>query len=385
MSRERDVHVADTTPAGRILDLDAFRQALELGKSSDSPYRPWVVRLEGDQRERLAAACDAHQIRLLDTIDRQLAEWAAVRYPGQSSGRVHFLRDTISAAGGLAAVGNWVYLPWEATIAHLLDRDAYFAVVTSRNADKITTDEQRLFRTKRVGVIGLSVGGEAAVTIAQEHLCGEVVLADFDRLDLSNLNRLNAGFEDLGQNKAVIAARRIARINPYLPVIVWEDGVTAATLADFMTGLDLLVEECDNLEMKREARRIARAYGVNVVYAADERGFLSVEPYALWPELAPFHGRTMPPATRREAFPTAPAFFRALTHWMGGWESISERSRNSLERVGQALCGYPQLASEARYAAGQIGHVARRLLLGERVLPFVGNLDVADFLPAAPP
>jgi hypothetical protein len=74
---------------------------------------------------------------------------------------------------------------------------------------------------------------------------------------------------------------------------------------------------------------------------------------------------------------------RALTEWMGGWESISERSRRSLVQIGTSTSGYPQLASEARYAAGQIGHVARRLLLGERLPPFIGHLDLAELLPSA--
>jgi tRNA threonylcarbamoyladenosine dehydratase len=367
------------------LDLEGFGRALESVRSSPDPqYRPWVVHLVADQAEPLATLCDAYRVRLIDTIDRQLTELAAIRFPGQPAARHRFIVDTVTAAGGSAAVGNWVYLPWEAKIAHLLDGDSYFEVITNRNADKITADEQRLLRTKRVGVLGLSVGGEAAVTLAQEHLCGEIVLADFDRLDLSNLNRLNAGFDELGHNKAIIAARRIAKINPYLPVIVFADGVTTETLGDFLGRLDLLVEECDNLEIKREARAQARTRGLNVVYAADERGFLSVEPYACWPELEPFHGRATPPNVKRAAFASPLEFFHALTDWMGGWDQISERSRSSLERVGETVCGYPQLASEARYAAGQIGHVARRLLLSERVLPFVGNLDLAEFLPAAP-
>lgn len=73
----------------------------------------------------------------------------------------------------------------------------------------------------------------------------------------------------------------------------------------------------------------------------------------------------------------------ALTEWMGGWDCISERSRRSLDQMGETLCGYPQLASEARYAAGQIGHVVRRLLLGERLRPFMGHLDLEDLLPSA--
>jgi hypothetical protein len=73
---------------------------------------------------------------------------------------------------------------------------------------------------------------------------------------------------------------------------------------------------------------------------------------------------------------------KALSLWMGGWENLSDRTQSSIERVGDTLCGYPQLASEARYAAGQIGHVVRRLLLGERTPPFIGNLDLADLVPS---
>jgi tRNA threonylcarbamoyladenosine dehydratase len=117
------------------------------------------------------------------------------------------------------------------------------------------------------------------------------------------------------------------------------------------------------------------------VFAADKRGFLSVEPYADWPELQPFHGRIAGPQPARETYPTRLAFMRALTEWMGGSSRISGRSRRSLEQIGVTLCGYPQLASEARSAAGQIGHVVRRLLLDERIPPYIGNMDLDDMLP----
>ena len=119
-----------------------------------------------------------------------------------------------------------------------------------------------------------------------------------------------------------------------------------------------------------------------MVYAADERGFLSVEPYQYWPALQPFHGLVETAPRARDRYSNARDFLKALTEWLGGWRNISERSQRSLEGVGETLCGYPQLASEARYAAGQIGHVARRLLLGEHVYPFVGNLDLAQYVSA---
>jgi hypothetical protein len=132
--------------------------------------------------------------------------------------------------------------------------------------------------------------------------------------------------------------------------------------------------------MKHAVRERARKLRLNVIFAGDERGFLSVEPYREQPELPPFHGRIEGRQPPRESFPDRLSFLKALAEWLGGWDQISERSRLSLERVGDTLVGYPQLASEARFAAGQLGHVARRLLLGEKLPPFVGHLDLEELL-----
>ena len=361
--------------------LDAFARALFVEPAPSSTcWRPLAFRLLAGEWERFERLCQQHHVDLIDCIDRQLVDLAAVRFPSSPSERERFAERASAGCGGRAFYGKWVYLPWQRTVAHLLEKDEYFEVITNRNQDKITHEEQRLLRTKRVGVIGLSVGGEAAVTVAQEHLCGEMVLADFDRLDLSNLNRLGAGFDDLGRGKAVIVARRIVKVDPYLELELFENGLTTENLDAFFDGLDLVIEECDDLRMKHAVRVEAKKRGVNLVFAADERGFLSVEPYAHHPELRTFHGRVEASPLPRETFPTPLAFMKVLTAWMGGWDRISSRSQRSLERIGDTLCGYPQLASEARYAAGQVGHVARRLLLGERLRPFIGNIDCCHVL-----
>ena len=255
------------------------------------------MRLKPGAGERFFAFCRERRIAVVDSIDRQLADLAAVRLPSGDARarRDSFIEEAVAAGGGRASYGTWVYFPWEAKVVHLLDADVYFDVITNRNQDKITKEEQRKLRGKRVGVVGLSVGGEAAVAVAQEHLCGHIVLADFDRLDLSNLNRLHAGCDELGLPKTTIAARRIVKIDPYLKVTVFGDGVTAGNAGQFLDGLDLLIEECDDPQIKHGVRLLAKARGINVLYAADERGFFSVEPYRDFPGLRPFHGRVERP------------------------------------------------------------------------------------------
>lgn len=370
--------------AAEVAGPEAFARELAASTVAAESWRPWVVRLGAGEFEAFAGVCREHGITRVDALDVQLNDLAAIRAPSASeAGRKRFIADALAAAGGKDVYGAWVYFPWQARVVHLLDREEFHDVITDRNRDKITRAEQQELRGRRIGVLGLSVGGEAAVAVAQEHLCGGIVLADFDRLDLSNLNRLGAGVDDLGRNKAVIVARRIARIDPYLEIDVFDEGVTDANLDAFLDGLDLLIEECDGLAIKYEVRQRARERRLNIVFAGDERGFLSIEPYAHQPGLLPFHGRVEAPQPPRESFANDSAFMRALTVWLGGWDAISERSRLSLAQIGSTLRGYPQLASEARFAAGQIGHVARRLLLGERLPPFVGHLDLERLLPRA--
>ena len=89
-----------------------------------------------------------------------------------------------------------------------------------RNRNLITADEQRRLGGLRIGVAGLSVGHVIAHTLVAEGLCGEIRLADFDTLELSNLNRIPATILDLGENKAVLAARRIAELEEVKRLLV---------------------------------------------------------------------------------------------------------------------------------------------------------------------
>lgn len=99
------------------------------------------------------------------------------------------------------------------------------AVRLDRNRHLITAEEQRALHALRVGVVGLSAGHAIAYTLAAEGACGTLRLADFDKIELSNLNRVPVGVFDIGLNKAMIAARRIAELDPYLAVDLVTSGL----------------------------------------------------------------------------------------------------------------------------------------------------------------
>ncbi len=120
----------------------------------------------------------------------------------------------------------WAYYPWRRAVVSVLGPEAFRRVRLDRNRNMITADEQELLRALRIGVIGLSVGHAVAYAVAAQGLCGELRLADFDQLELTNLNRVPASVFDLGVNKATVAARRIAELDPYLPVRVMTSGLT---------------------------------------------------------------------------------------------------------------------------------------------------------------
>ena len=123
-----------------------------------------------------------------------------------------------------------------------------------------------------------------------EGLAGELRLADFDTLELSNLNRIPGSVLDLGVNKAVVAARRIGEIDPYLRVVTIPEGITPENLGSFLDGLDLVIEECDSLDVKLLVREAARERRIPVLMETSDRGVLDVERFDLEPDRPLFHG-----------------------------------------------------------------------------------------------
>jgi molybdopterin/thiamine biosynthesis adenylyltransferase len=255
---------------------------------------------------------------------------------------------------------RWVYYPWRRAVVRLLGPRSFGTLRLDRNRNKLTRDEQARQRRLRIGVIGLSVGHSIAHVLAMEGLAGEIRVADFDTLELSNLNRIPGSVLDLGVNKAVVAARRIGEIDPYLRVLTIPEGITPENLGSFLDGLDLVIEECDSLDVKLLVREAARERRIPVLMETSDRGVLDVERFDLEPDRPIFHGLLAGlRSSDLEGLSTqekAPYVLRIL-----GANDVSSRGAASLLEVGQTLTGWPQLGSEVTLGAATAAAAVRRI------------------------
>jgi molybdopterin/thiamine biosynthesis adenylyltransferase len=254
---------------------------------------------------------------------------------------------------------RWVYYPWRRAIVRLLGPRAFSAVRLDRNHNKVTREEQARLRTLSIGVVGVSAGHSIAHILAMEGLAGELRLADFDTIELSNLNRIPASVLDLGVNKAIVAARRIAEIDPYLRVVVMPDGIQEDNIDSFLDGLDLVIEECDSLDMKFLVREAARAKGIPVIMETSDRGVLDVERFDLEPERPIFHGLLGDMDSSKLAGLTIAQKSPFVLRMLGATE-VSSRGAATLFELGQTVTGWPQLASEVTLGAVTAAAAVRR-------------------------
>ncbi|OOG78044.1 Rv1355c family protein [Algoriphagus sp. A40] len=265
--------------------------------------------------------------------------------------------------------GNWVFYPWKNTLVHILPEMEFVRVRTLRNNYKITPSEQKDLGTKIVGIVGLSVGQSIALAMALERSCGEMRLADFDTLELSNLNRLKAGVTSLGIEKVVIAAREISEIDPYLKVTLFREGINEENIGDFLLKsgkLDLLVDECDSLDVKLLLREEAKKVGIPVMMDTSDRGMLDVERFDIEPDRPLFHGM-VEGINKAELASLSNKERVAIVLKITGLETLSLRMKASLLEIGSTITSWPQLASGVFLGGASVAHVGRRLLLGDHV------------------
>jgi molybdopterin/thiamine biosynthesis adenylyltransferase len=323
--------------------------------------------------------------QLLDAADADaLAELRAdprVEFIDRRSEQLDGLRQLRPAPSAelVAEPSQWAYYPWRRTVVGVLGPRGFRALRLDRNRSLITAAEQTRLGGLRIGVAGLSVGHAIAHTLAMQGCCGMLRLTDFDRLELSNLNRVPATVLDFGLNKAIVAARRIAELDPYLSVEVDTTGLTPESMDDFLDDLDIVVEECDSFAMKVMVREAARARRLPVLMATSDRGLIDVERYDLDPDHPVMHGLLGTVDSGQLAGLAGHEMIPHMLHHLDAARS-SPRFTASLVEVGQTLSSWPQLAGEVTLGAAAIAECVRRIGLGEPLRSGRVRIDIGAAL-----
>ncbi|OZD64413.1 hypothetical protein CH263_14185 [Rhodococcus sp. 06-1059B-a] len=317
---------------------------------------------EGDVAEHVV-------LNVAETDDRELYDEIAARSGIRVFDTTGTQRESLRelrpapAADVLEEPLRWVHYPWRHALVRVLGPAAFRLLRLDRNRNKITASEQNALSDLRVGVVGLSVGHAVAHTLAIEGLCGELRLADFDELDLSNLNRVPASLFDLDVNKSVVASRRIAELDPYLSVVEFQDGLTPETIDSFLDGLDIVIDECDSLDAKLTLRENARLRGIPVIMETSDGGILDVERFDVEPDRPLLHGLLgdLDASALRDITPAqkAPLAARILDP-----AKLTPRMLASVPEIGKTLSTWPQLGSDVALGGASVAAVVRSFGLG---------------------
>ena len=265
--------------------------------------------------------------------------------------------------------GKWVYFPWLSKISHILEEEDFFTVRTSRNKNLITKEEQDKFYNATVGIGGLSVGSAIAIALTLQGGPKHMKLADFDRLALSNTNRIRAGVDSLGDLKVQVVARQIYEINPYAEIELFTDGISKENIEEFFVGkrkIDVVLDEMDNLAIKYLFREMAQKHRVPIVMAADNdnSGVVDIERYDLDKNTPFFHNR-IPNASYEKLSKLDKFGIGRTIAGHVGLENHTEKMLGSLQAMGKTIVSWPQLGGTAMLNAAAVSYCVRRILNGQ--------------------
>ena len=221
-----------------------------------------------------------------DTIDAQLTELIRTREPHRRFTEAELAEAISDQLAGAARweYGVWAWYPWSARLVHVLPREeipwCVPIAIARRSATRTavaTRPQDRHRRTVRRQQCGGHPGaGRHRRVVPPRRL---------RRAETVESEPIASGIHDLGVNKAVLCARQMFEIDPYLDIEIMPTGLTADTMAQFVGDqgerLDLLVEECDTPYVKIAAREAARAQRIPVVMDCNDRGMLDIERFDL--------------------------------------------------------------------------------------------------------
>lgn len=269
----------------------------------------------------------------------------------------------------------YFYYPWNNHLVKCIKEKDYFKLKTNRNQDLITAEEQKKLFDYTVAVFGMSVGSNIAFVLTQAGISREIIVADYDDLDTTNLNRIFGGVHQIGLNKSVLASRKIYEDNPYAKVTILPKGVNEKNLKSLLERkkVDCIIEEIDDIKMKITIHRLAMEYKVPVIMVTDNGDgiVLHIERYDLGYKKI-FHKELDYWESKMKQFETEKGSEKKIAGGIimddivGGTSLVDPKMLASVKKVlDKKLISWPQLGSAAMLGGVYATYALKKILLNE--------------------
>ena len=126
---------------------------------------------------------------------------------------------------------------------------------------------QQKLKSSHVIVAGAGgIGCPASMYLACAGV-GRITIIDSELVELSNLNRQVLHWdEDIGQKKAVSAARKLRSLNPSIRIVPIAAQITETNARDIIKGASVVVDAMDNFETRAILNRACVAEGIPFIH-----------------------------------------------------------------------------------------------------------------------
>lgn len=115
-----------------------------------------------------------------------------------------------------------------------------------RNGKKL----QNKFASKSIAICGLGgLGSNIAISLARAGV-SKLVLIDFDKVDITNLNRQQYNASQVGEYKTYALEKNIKLIAPYVEIVTYTEKITENNIIKLLSNCDIICEAFDKASQK---------------------------------------------------------------------------------------------------------------------------------------
>jgi len=128
--------------------------------------------------------------------------------------------------------------------------------------------QEKLKRAKVIIAGSGGLGSPAAIYIAAAGV-GTIRIVDYDRVELSNLNRQVLHWNnDIGRSKVDSASEKLSQLNQSVKIEAVEETINEANISQLVAGFDVIVDGMDNLPTRYLLNKAAIENHITFIHGA---------------------------------------------------------------------------------------------------------------------